>query len=280
MSVVAARAGVEELAASLRARSELQLDQVRLAFVLGSGLGAFADELEDAVSVGYDELPGMPRSTVPGHAGRLVAGVVPGTGVRAVVQQGRVHVYEGWSGFEVTRCVRALAAVGVRGLVLTNAAGGVNPGYTPGTLMRLVDHVNLQGRSGLYPGEGGAGRVYDARLGAALDGVAAATDNPLERGVYIGNLGPAYETPAEVELARRLGGDAVGMSTVLEAAAGAAAGLRVAAVSCITNVAASKEGEPLSHEEVMETGRAVADRFRKLLADASRPLVAALEGQD
>lgn len=268
-----ARADVAKLAASLRERSDLGLEGVRLAFVLGSGLGAFADALEDAVRLPYEELAGMPQSAVPGHAGRLVVGTVPGTGVRVLVQQGRVHFYEGWSAFEVTRCVRALAAVGVRGLVLTNAAGGVNPNYSPGTLMRLVDHINLQGASGLFPGEGGAREVYDAALGAVLDATAERTGNALERGVYVGNLGPAYETPAEVELARRLGGDAVGMSTVLEAAAGAAAGMRVAAISCITNVAASKAGEPLSHEEVMETGRAVAARFQRLLADAAGPLV-------
>lgn len=273
----AAQAAIAQLAASLRARTDLRLDEIDLAFVLGSGLGAFADELEDAVRVPYDALPGMPTSAVPGHAGQLVSGIVPGTGARVLVQQGRVHFYEGWSPFEVTRCVRAFAAVGVRGLVLTNAAGGVNPSYTPGTLMRIVDHINLQGASGLFPGEGGAAAVYDAAWGAAIDAAAERTANPLERGVYVGNLGPAYETPAEVELARRLGGDAVGMSTVLEAAAGAAAGLRVAAVSCITNVAASKAGAPLSHEEVMETGRAVAARFRKLLADATQPLVAGLE---
>ena len=272
-----ARAEVAQLASSLRACSDLILEDVRLAFVLGSGLGAFADELEDAVSVPYDQLRGMPQSAVPGHAGRLVSGIVPGTDLRVLVQQGRVHYYEGLSAFDVTRCVRSLAAVGIKGLVLTNAAGGVNPTYEPGTLMRLRDHINLQGASGLYAGEGGPACVYDPAWGALLDGVAKRTANPLKVGVYVGNLGPAYETPAEVELARRLGGDAVGMSTVLEAASAAAAGMRVAAVSCITNVAASKAGAPLSHEEVMETGRAVAARFQRLLADATGPLVGALD---
>lgn len=271
-----ARAEVAQLASSLRACSELVLEDVSLAFVLGSGLGAFADELEDAAFVPYDQLRGMPQSAVPGHAGRLVSGIVPGTDLRVLVQQGRVHFYEGWSAFDVTRCVRALAAVGIKGLVLTNAAGGVNPTYQPGTLMRIRDHINLQGASGLYPGEGGARDVYDPAWGVLLDSVAARTANALEIGVYVGNLGPAYETPAEVELARRLGGDAVGMSTVLEAAAGAAAGMRVAAVSCITNVAASKANAPLSHQEVMETGQAVAARFRQLLADATEPMVQAL----
>lgn len=263
---------VLRLAASLRAHEELRLEEVRLAFVLGSGLGAFADELEEARSVSYGELSGMPMSAVPGHAGRLVSGRVPGTDVRVLVQQGRVHLYEGWSAFEVTRCVRALAAVGIGGLVLTNAAGGVNSSYTPGTLMRIRDHINLQGVSPLFEGEGGGHEVYDAGLGAALDGVAEQTGNPLEVGVYVGNLGPGYETPAEVDMARRLGGDAVGMSTVLEAVAARAAGLRVAAISCITNLAAAVGNEPLSHEEVMETGAAVAARFQALLVAAAPAL--------
>jgi len=272
-----AKNDVLRLSSSLRAHTELRLDEVRLAFVLGSGLGAFAGALEDAVSVSYADLAGMPTSAVPGHAGKLVSGLVPGTGVRVLVQQGRVHLYEGWSAFEVTRCVRALAAVGIRGLVLTNAAGGVNSNYKPGTLMRIRDHINLQSASPLFPGEGGNANVYDLALGAALDDVAARTENPLEVGVYVGNLGPAYETPAEVDMARRLGGDAVGMSTVLEAAAGAAAGLRVAAISCITNLAAAVGNEPLSHEEVMETGAAVAARFQALLVAATPALAACTE---
>lgn len=270
-------AEVARLAASLRARAELRLGDVRLAFVLGSGLGAFADALEDSASVAYGELDGMPTSHVPGHAGRLVSGLVPGTDVRVLVQQGRVHLYEGWSAFEVTRCVRAFAAAGLGGLVLTNAAGGVNRSYTPGTLMRIRDHLNLQSVSPLLAGEGGPaadGQVYDAALGAQIDAAARATDNPLEVGVYVGNLGPAYETPSEVEMARKMGGDAVGMSTVLEATAAAAAGLRVAAISCITNLGAGLGTGPLSHEEVMETGQAVAARFQALLV-AAAPLLAA-----
>lgn len=269
-------AEVQRLAASLRGCAQLRLDEVELALVLGSGLGAFADGLEDATSVSYDDLDGMPMSAVPGHAGRLVSGIVPGCGVRVLVQQGRVHYYEGWSAFEVTRCVRALAAVGIRGLVLTNAAGGVNRDFVPGTLMRIRDHINLQGASALLPGEGDGSPVYDPGFGRVLDSVSTSTDNALEVGVYVGNLGPAYETPAEVEMAHRLGGDAVGMSTVLEASAGHAAGMRVAAISCITNLAAGIGTEPLSHEEVMETGQAVAARFQALLSGSIPGLIAAL----
>jgi len=277
VSAVDPAAGIAELTASLRAHDGLDVETVELALVLGSGLGAFADALEDAVRVPYEELPGMPTSAVPGHAGQLVAGRVAGH--RVLVQQGRVHLYEGWSPFEVTRAVRAFAACGIGGLVLTNAAGGVNRAFPPGTLMRLSDQQNWQGVSALFAGEAdprSAGLVHDPAFGAALDRVAAETDNPLEVGVYAGNLGPAYETPAEVDMARAMGADAVGMSTVLEASAAAAAGMRVVAVSCITNPAAGIAEEPLSHEEVMEVGAAVAGRFQRLLFDAVPELCAEL----
>lgn len=271
---------VEALAGSLRAIPGLRIEEVELAMVLGSGLGVFADALEDPFAVSYDDIPGMPTSSVPGHAGRLVAGTLGGR--RVLVQQGRVHLYEGWTPFEVTRAVRAFAACGVPGLLLTNAAGGANRAFEPGTLMRLEDQLNWQGVSPLFAGEsayqgpGSSGIVHDPELGAVLDRVAAETENPLEVGVYVGNLGPAYETPAEVEMARRFGGDAVGMSTVLEASAAAAAGMRVVAISCITNLAAGISPVPLSHEEVMETGAAVAARFQQLLTDATPPLCAVL----
>ena len=271
------RAGIDLLATSLRDHPGLAIERVELALVLGSGLGAFADALDDPCRVPYDQLAGMPTSAVPGHAGCLVAGEVADH--RVLVQQGRVHLYEGWSPFEVTRAVRAFAACGVGGLVLTNAAGGANRAFPPGTLMRLSDQLNFQGVSALLPGESDpadAGVVHDPELGALLDRVSADTENPLEVGVYAGNLGPAYETPAEVELARRCGADAVGMSTVLEASAAAAAGMRVVAVSCITNPAAGIAEEPLSHEEVMEVGAAVAGRFQRLLTDAVPHLCAAL----
>jgi purine-nucleoside phosphorylase len=265
------REAVEALAHELRRHG---VEGARIALVLGSGLGAFADRLEGARTVPYEELAGMPSSAVPGHAGRLVLGEV--AGVPVALQQGRVHLYEGWTPFEVTRAVRAFAAVGVGAVVLTNAAGGLRPDWAPGTLMRLTDHVDQQRRSPLFPGEGGFGPVYDPEFGDAIDGAAEEAGVRLERGVYAGLLGPTYETPAEVRMFAALGADAVGMSTVCEAAAARAAGMRVAAVSCITNHAAGISEGALSHDEVMETGREAAEDFCRLVEAAVPRLDAAL----
>ena len=251
------------LAASMRAAG---VEGAEVALVLGSGLGPFAERIEEACSIPYEELDDMPRSAVPGHAGRLVVGTVGGR--RVVAQQGRVHLYEGWSAEEVTRAVRAFAELGVRALVLTNAAGGLRREWPPGTLMRVSDHVNRQGRTPLDASQVGFGSPYDEELGALLHEAAREAGFELAAGVYCGNLGPAYETPAEVELARRFGCDAVGMSTVAEALAAHAAGARVCAVSCITNYAAGITGEVLSHDEVMEVGRSAATRFSGLLEAA------------
>ena len=266
--------GQEQAARLADALRDVGAGEAKFALVLGSGLGGFADQLEDQIAIPYEQIEGMPQSAVPGHAGRLVLGTLGGH--RVLVQQGRVHFYEGWSAFEVTRAVRAFGMVGIRGLLLTNAAGGVRHDWDPGTLMRITDHINLQGVSPLFAGEGGLTNPYDPALGQILDSVAADAGLPLRTGVYVGNPGPAYETPAEVEMARRLGGDAVGMSTVLEATAGQAAGMSVCAISCITNFAAGITGEALSHEEVMETGAAVAARFDALLASAVPELCGAL----
>jgi purine-nucleoside phosphorylase len=263
MSRSAIQSDVGRLADSLRQNG---VEGARVALVLGSGLGAFAERVELAHVVPYAEIDGMPRSRVPGHAGRLVVGEVEG--VRVVVQQGRVHLYEGWSALEVTRAVRAFARVGVRALVLTNAAGGLRREWTPPTLMRITDHVNLQGRTPLLPGEEGVGNPYDAAAGAALDEAAREARVPLERGVYAGLLGPTYETPAEIRWLAGFGADAVGMSTVCEAQAGHAAGMKVAAVSCITNLAAGISAGPLSHAEVEATGREAAQSFCALLQAA------------
>lgn len=261
---------LEKLVRSLETRD---VAGVKLAFVLGSGLGVFAERLNDARVIPYAELDGMPRSSVPGHAGKLVVGTIGRE--RIVVQQGRVHLYEGWSASEVTRAVRAFAAIGVRGIVLTNAAGGVRETWKPGTLMRITDHLNLQGATPLQPRERAVGPVYCDELGAALDFGARDAQVELARGVYAGLLGPSYETPAEIRMLRWAGADAVGMSTVGEALAARACGLRVAAISCITNLAAGITGEKLSHEEVVATGKAVATRFCKLL-EKSVPHLAAV----
>ncbi len=257
------------LADSLR---EHGVGEAYVALVLGSGLGDFVDRVRGATTIPYDAIEGMPRSAVPGHAGKLVVGDVGG--VRVVVQQGRVHLYEGWSAHEVTRAVRAFGSVGVRGLVLTNAAGGMRREWAPPTLMRITDHVNLQGRTPLLPGERVSGAAYDAELGAALDEAARASGVTLERGVYVGVLGPSYETPAEVRYLREFGADAVGMSTVCEAQAARAAGMRVAAISCITNFAAGLSPGPLNHAEVVDVGRQAARAFCDLLETAV-PLLAA-----
>ena len=265
------RAGADRLAAEL---AEHGATGARLAFVLGSGLGAFADRLEDPLVIPGEALENLPKSAVPGHAGRIIVGSLQGA--RVLVQQGRVHLYEGWSAFEVTRAVRAFARLGVRGLVLTNAAGGLRAEWPPGTLMRVVDHLNLQGRAPLLPDEAGWGVPYDSGLGNGLDRAAEKADVALAQGVYAALLGPTYETPSEIRMLARFGADAVGMSTVAEAAAARAEGLRVAAVSCITNPAAGLSPTPLSHDEVVAAGKQAAEGFRRLLTCAVPELLAEL----
>ncbi|MEZ6014874.1 MAG: purine-nucleoside phosphorylase [Planctomycetota bacterium] len=265
---VATRA-VDELATSLAAHGARH---ARVAFVLGSGLGAFADRLDGARAIAFDALPGMPRTSVQGHAGRVVLGSIDG--VEVLVQQGRVHLYEGWSAATVTRSVRAYAKLGIEALVLTNAAGGLVPGWPVPTLMRVTDHLNLQGRTPLFMSERGLGNPYDERAGVALDATAARLGIGLRRGVYVGLLGPSYETPAEIQYLMRSGGHAVGMSTVCEAQAGYVTGMRVAAVSCISNAGAGLGAGALDHQEVVEAGRVMADSFGQLLAASVAPILA------
>lgn len=260
----------DDIQGLVRSLSEHDVQGARVAFVLGSGLGLFAERIQRARSIPYADLDGLPKSGVPGHAGRLVVGEIGG--VRVLAQQGRVHLYEGWSEHEVTRAVRAFAALGVRVLVLTNAAGGIRTGFRPGTLMRIRDHLNLQGRSPLAPRERGFGSPWDEAAGAALDAAARSARVELESGVYAGLLGPTYETPAEVRMLRWMGADAVGMSTVAEALAARASGMRVAGVSCITNLAAGLGEGPLSHEEVIDVGKRAAQAFSTLLESAAQPL--------
>jgi purine-nucleoside phosphorylase len=237
-----------------------------IAFVLGSGLGVFAERIEKARAIPYAEIEGMPKSAVPGHAGQLVVGEIGG--VHVVAQQGRVHMYEGWSVDEVTRCVRAFAGVGVRTIVLTNAAGGIRDDWPPGTLMRITDHLNLQGRSPLAASEAGIGNPWNAAAGNALAAAAKKRRVVLEKGVYAGLPGPSYETPAEVRMLRWIGADAVGMSTVAEALAAHASGMRVAGISCITNYAAGVTDQVPNHDEVMDVGRKAAQKFSDLLESA------------
>jgi purine-nucleoside phosphorylase len=246
-------------------------EDARVALVLGSGLGAFADELEDAVAVPYEEIPGFARSTVEGHAGRLVLGRVGG--VRVAAMQGRFHFYEGYTLEEVTFPVRALRLLGAASLVLTNAAGGLNNSLSQGSLMLISDHLNLLGASPLRgPNDERFGprfpdlsEVYDRAYQDAAVQEAHAMGIELRRGIYAALPGPNYETPAEIRMLRALGADAVGMSTVPEAIVARHAGMRVLGVSCITNMAAGVLDRPIDHAEVMETGERVRETFSELL---------------
>lgn len=262
------------LAAELGAALEgAGLPSPRVALVLGSGLGAFADALEGAVTIPFEALPSMPSSTVPGHAGRFVLGVVGGVSV--LCQQGRVHLYEGHSAEVVTRAMRSLPVLGIDSVLLTNAAGGLAPGWPVPCLMRIRDHLNMQGAAPPMEGRGRQARVYDEAIGRALAAAAVDQGVDLREGVYAGLAGPTYETAAEIQMLDRVGAQAVGMSTVLEANAAAGAGLRVGAVSCITNPAAGIAVAPLNHEEVVEAGKQIAGDFARLLG-AAIPAIGAL----
>jgi purine-nucleoside phosphorylase len=245
--------------------------QVEVALVLGSGLGAFADEIEKAVAIPYEEIPHFARSTVEGHAGRLVLGEI--SGVTIAVQQGRFHYYEGYDLSEVTFPIRTFGLLGIKNLILTNAAGSIDTDFKPGTLMLIRDHVNLMGVNPLR------GR-NDERFGARFPDMtnvysrdfqeivkreAKEMNIDLRRGIYAGLTGPSYETPAEIHMLRYLGIDAVGMSTVPEAIIARHQGMKIMAISCISNFAAGINEEKINHEEVMETGALVAGTFKTLL---------------
>jgi purine-nucleoside phosphorylase len=243
----------------------------RIAIVLGSGLGGFADDLEDPVGVPYEEIPGFMRSTAQGHAGRLVIGKVDEVPVLAM--QGRVHYYEGYSLEEVTFPVRTFKLLGIKTLVLTNAAGGVNVQLSQGALMVISDHVNLMGDNPLRgPNDERFGprfpdmsTVYSPELQELVVEEAKAIAVEVRHGVYGALSGPSYETPSEIHLLRNLGTDAVGMSTVPEAIVARHMGLEVLGISCITNMAAGISDEPINHEEVMATGDRVRGTFTELL---------------
>ena len=254
---------IQEAVAAVRART----DRVpEIALVLGSGLGALADDVEDAVAISTSEVPHYPASTVQGHAGRLVLGSLGGRSV--LVIQGRVHFYEGHTPREVAFPVRLAHALGARRLLLTNAAGGINPDFGPGTLMLITDHLNLTFASPLAGpvGEGehrfpDLSNPYDELWRESARNIALTLRVPYREGVYVWTSGPSYETPAEIRAFRLAGADAVGMSTVPEALQAAALGLPVLGISTITNPAAGLNAEPLDHQEVLEVGRTVRDRL-------------------
>lgn len=243
----------------------------RIAMVLGSGLGGFADDFDEAVRIPYEEIPGFPRSTVEGHSGRLVAGKVDGVPVLAM--QGRVHYYEGYSLEEVTFPVRTFKLLGIKTLVLTNAAGGINVQLTQGALMVISDHLNLMGDNPLLgPNDERFGprfpdmsAVYSPELQELVVEEAKAIGVEVRRGIYGGLSGPSYETPAEIHLLRNIGADAVGMSTVPEAIVARHMDLEVLGISCITNMAAGLGDQPIDHAEVMATGDRVRGTFTQLL---------------
>jgi purine-nucleoside phosphorylase len=261
-------ARVEEAAANVRARGG-SLPQI--AIVLGSGLGDFADTLLDAIATPYGEIPHWPASNVVGHAGRLVIGDVAGKRVAAL--SGRVHFYEGHDLATVVFAVRVMGRLGVKQVILTNAAGGINTAFGQGALMVIDDHINMLGSNPLVgPNDDRFGprfpdmsEIYSSRLRRIADEAARAKGVAVSHGIYIAVHGPSYETPAEIRAFRTLGADAVGMSTVPEAIAARHMGIEVLGISCITNMAAGVLPQPLVHDEVMETARRVRGSFIALL---------------
>jgi purine-nucleoside phosphorylase len=267
-------ARIDALERVVRGRTDLVPE---LGIVLGSGLGGLADELEDPVAIPFGELPGWPQATAPGHVGRLLVGRLAGRPVAML--QGRFHLYEGNSPGLVVQPVLLFRRLGVRILVLTNAAGGLDPSFGPGTLMVISDHLNLTGRNPLTgPNADAIGPrfpdmtdAWSPRLRARLHAAGEAQGVTLAEGIYVGLVGPNYETPAEVRLLAAQGGHAVGMSTVMECIAARWAGLEVCGVSLVTNAGAGYTGEPLTHEEVLaagaEAGPRLARVIRRFIAD-------------
>lgn len=242
-----------------------------VAIVLGSGLGDFADGLAEPVTTPYAEIPNWPASAVIGHAGKLVVGTLAGRRVAAL--SGRAHFYEGHDLRTVTFATRVIGLLGVKRLLLTNAAGGINVAFKPGTLMVIDDHINLLGSNPLVgPNDDRFGvrfpdmtEVYSRRLRGIADDAAKARGVPVAHGVYVGVHGPSYETPAEIRFLRTIGADAVGMSTIPEAIVARQMGIEVLGISCITNPAAGVLPQPLHHDEVMEVARRVRGEFTALL---------------
>ena len=277
---------VSEAAAFVRSRLGRLTPQI--AIVLGSGLGAVAEAVGDPVVVPFAEVPHFPKSTVEGHSGRIVAGSLGGVDV--VVLQGRVHFYEGYTPQQVTFPARVLGALGVRALVLTNAAGGIAEGYRIGQLVALADHINLMGFNPLvgpneprYARVPGAGlrffdmtEAYSRRLRVLAQEAAAEEGFVLGEGVYLAVSGPSFETPAEIRAFRTLGATLVGMSTVPETIVARHMGMEVLGISCVTNLAAGLSASPLSHQEVFEAGRQVEHRLAGLLKRLAPRIVKSL----
>lgn len=259
---------IQEAAAYIQSKISETPD---VGLILGSGLGVLAELVEQPVTIAYGDIPHFPVSTVEGHAGELLIGKIAGRTV--AMMKGRFHMYEGY-GPELTAFpVRVMKAIGVSKLLVTNAAGGINTSYKPGDLMIISDHLNMTGRNPLIGANDSRlgvrfpdmSQAYSPQLRQKAKDVAASQGVELQEGVYVGFLGPNYETPAEIRMLRVLGGDAVGMSTVSEVIVAQHAGMEVLGISCISNMAAGILDQPLSHDEVMETAELVRDQFLKLV---------------
>jgi purine-nucleoside phosphorylase len=243
--------------------------------VLGSGLGAFAEELSDSISIAYADIPGFPQSTAIGHAGKLIVGYVEG--VPVAVMAGRFHLYEGYSAVQAALGVRVLGKLGVKHLIVTNAAGGIGAHLSEGCLVLITDHINLQGQNPLIgPNDESLGprfpdmtEAYSARSRGIAREVGLRLGLELNEGVYAGLLGPNYETPAEIRYLRTIGADLVGMSTVLEVISANHMGIEVLGISCVTNLAAGMSGKKLNHEEVL----AIGERVRGSLVDLLKTVI-------
>ncbi|GLY09858.1 purine-nucleoside phosphorylase [Pseudobacillus badius] len=247
--------------------------QPKIGLILGSGLGVLADEIENPVKIAYNRIPDFPVSTVEGHAGQLVFGTLSGKEV--VAMQGRFHYYEGYSFEQVTFPVRVMKALGVETIIVTNAAGGINESFHPGDLMIIEDHINNMGGNPLIgPNDNELGvrfpdmsEAYSRKLRKLAKETAEKINLSVQEGVYVGNTGPVYETPAEVRMARIMGGDAVGMSTVPEVIVARHGGMEVLGISCISNMAAGILDQPLTHDEVMETTERVRADFLRYVKE-------------
>lgn len=267
----------EQLMETVTYLKEKGLLEPEIGLVLGSGLGDLADEIVNPVIVSYSDIPHFPTSTVAGHKGQLVYGELSGKTV--VAMQGRFHFYEGYSIQEVTLPIRVMKLLGVTSIGLTNAAGGVNVEFTPGDLMLITDHINFTSQNPLIghnddemgPRFPDMSHTYDSEYQAIIQEVAKKMNVSIQTGVYMGFSGPTYETPAEVRMARILGADAVGMSTVPEAIVARHAGLRVFGISCITNLAAGMQSS-LNHQEVVDVSTRVNETFKKLLKETLKAL--------
>lgn len=266
---------LDALEAAVRERTDLE---PRLGIVLGSGLGSLAEAMEQVTAIPFDDLPGWPAASAPGHAGRLLLGRLEGVPVACL--QGRLHLYEGHSPRQVVEPVLLMGRLGAGMALLTNAAGGINETFPAGTLMLVADHLNLTGENPLLgPNDDNLGerfadqvQAWSPRLRALMREAAREEGIRLEEGVYAGLLGPSYETPAEVRMLRTLGADAVGMSTVMEAIAARWAGIELCGLSLITNPGAGVTGEPLTHEEVLAAAQAAGPQCGALVRRFVRSL--------